>query len=355
MSNFFGVFLEGFGEDFAMPRKNPLPTREAEVCVRLRRYRKLTKLSQVVFAREIGLDSTTLASYEHARAPLKSGVAGKIIASYGLNPGWLAEGKGRPFVDIPPSMHCEIMMRLSSTPEALFSQVFQEMITGEEGQKLSAVFSQPISEKKETIEVSADSQGRLFAWDWLQGEMLLWIAAVPGSKINHFLNKVICHAEDLLETYPVDIREDVSARLREIVELRQRRKLLPHKPDKFRAECGEINQALLDNGKESAIISIMNSQFGSLWNELRSRLITATKDRGTKSELARNFKVSRQAVGEWLSGASSPSAETALGLLKWVAESENAKKEAPGRVVTTTKGKTRKRRSDHETPNSGPP
>ena len=82
-----------------MPRKNPLPKRELEICRRLRAFRLSTKLSQTAFASQIGVDSTRLASYEHGRAPLPFEVYKAVNQKYSLNPMWLATGDG------PPSAH----------------------------------------------------------------------------------------------------------------------------------------------------------------------------------------------------------------------------------------------------------
>ena len=81
-----------------MPRKQPLPKREREICRRLREFRKFTKLSQAVFARELGMEGSLLASYEHGRAPVRYNLFLSVAADFNLNPDWLASGDG-PMVD----------------------------------------------------------------------------------------------------------------------------------------------------------------------------------------------------------------------------------------------------------------
>jgi len=56
---------------------------------------------------------------------------------------------------------------------------------------------------------------------------------------------------------------------------------------------------------------------------LINRLRALTKLRGQKAVLARKFKVSRQAVDQWLSGSTNPSAETTLKLVEWVEQQEH--------------------------------
>jgi transcriptional regulator with XRE-family HTH domain len=77
-----------------MPRTNPVPPKEVEICHRLRAFRLSTKLSQVAFAEKIGLDSGQLRNYEHARAPLRFSLAKRLLRSFGVNLYWLADGMG---------------------------------------------------------------------------------------------------------------------------------------------------------------------------------------------------------------------------------------------------------------------
>jgi len=51
---------------------------------------------------------------------------------------------------------------------------------------------------------------------------------------------------------------------------------------------------------------------------LIAKLREKTKMRGQKAALARELKITRQAVDQWLSGNSKPTAETTLKLLHWV-------------------------------------
>jgi transcriptional regulator with XRE-family HTH domain len=95
----------------------------------------------------------------------------------------------------------------------------------------------------------------------------------------------------------------------------------------------------------------------SFWNELRVRLAAATEKYGARAALAREFGVTPQAVAEWLSGASAPTAETTLRLLEWVTaeEAQSKQKKRAGSGSTRPALKTRKRKStSHEKTNSGP-
>jgi len=86
----------------------------------------------------------------------------------------------------------------------------------------------------------------------------------------------------------------------------------------------------------------------SYWNSLRARLNCTLSGYGAKSALAREFHVTPASVSEWLSGESSPTAETALRLLHWVEARETKPNKNPGRASTRPGPKTRVRKSSYE-------
>ncbi len=63
-----------------------------------------------------------------------------------------------------------------------------------------------------------------------------------------------------------------------------------------------------------------------IWLRLVERISKATSQRGDRARLARDLNVTRQAVSNWLSGASAPSAVITLHLLEWVSAEEAKKK-----------------------------
>lgn len=88
------------------------------------------------------------------------------------------------------------------------------------------------------------------------------------------------------------------------------------------------------------------------WKELRLRLEAALGASGAQAALARSFGVSTAAVSQWLSGATTPKADTALRLLQWVTVAEAKQKKSAGGAETRPALKTRKRKSKHEKPRS---
>jgi transcriptional regulator with XRE-family HTH domain len=96
-------------------------------------------------------------------------------------------------------------------------------------------------------------------------------------------------------------------------------------------------------------IRFVTAKQRSLWGELRSRIRALTDRHGARAQLAREFEVTPQAVAEWLSGASAPTAETTLRLREWVSEAEAKQKKRAGSATTRPALKTRKSKSNkHE-------
>ena len=86
----------------------------------------------------------------------------------------------------------------------------------------------------------------------------------------------------------------------------------------------------------------------SHWKGLRVRISRAVSAYGAKSALAREFNVTPASVSEWLSGESSPTAETTLRLLSWVSAYEAQQPKSPGRAQTRPEPKTQVGESSYE-------
>ena len=96
-----------------MPRKNPLPIREREICHRLLSARKALRLTRVAFAREAGIDSSELRRYEEARSPLLARSALALCHAHGFGLPWLATGKESPVV----GPHVPVLSEQTGIPE----------------------------------------------------------------------------------------------------------------------------------------------------------------------------------------------------------------------------------------------
>ena len=71
----------------------------------------------------------------------------------------------------------------------------------------------------------------------------------------------------------------------------------------------------------------------SNWAKLRKLLLSETTVPGAKAAIARRFKVTTQAVSQWLSGKTMPSADTALRLRDWLLNRGTQRKPSVGRVT----------------------
>jgi len=103
-------------------------------------------------------------------------------------------------------------------------------------------------------------------------------------------------------------------------------------------------QLSVDISAGSDILPAMSSGSGH-WEALGKRLSAVTSARGAKAQLARELKVTRQAVDNWLSNKSAPSAELTLRLLHWVQQAEASPKQNPGSAPAQPGQKTRVHKS----------
>jgi transcriptional regulator with XRE-family HTH domain len=104
-----------------VPRRNPVPENEVEICERLRRFREHTGLSRAEMARRLGIDSARLSAHEHARVPVRYSVVRALMQHFRLSPVWLAGEKGWPFTETPFD---DSKYVLPTDYAALFSRVF---------------------------------------------------------------------------------------------------------------------------------------------------------------------------------------------------------------------------------------
>lgn len=99
-------------------------------------------------------------------------------------------------------------------------------------------------------------------------------------------------------------------------------KNLPSRPVMGRPIIGGTKQEkkkskdFLDKSRARTDYSRVQNEFRNL-KELVAHLRRTTEPRGAKAALAREFGVTRQAVNQWLSGESAPSADIAIRLQHW--------------------------------------
>jgi len=283
-----------------MPRPNSLLNkREREICERVHLIRiGIIKWSQPNLARELGLTHNQLAGLEYARAPLRYRVGNILCDRFNINQRWLATGAlpQRHYVDIDPYFEAQIQ------PSMLFSEAYDNLLAKLVGPQLE-VLAQKLFCAVEDI----DKSTRRIGVSWPAGSPVAMTARIYHDRL------IDWRVRKLPESKQVEIFKRLNAVLDELLPGMQPGHALSSKPHPRKSKSKE----LLDNqfgmmDKEGVKAKIRS--LPDLINQLRE----LTKSRGQKAALARELKVSRQAVDQWLSGNSNPSAKTTLELLNWV-------------------------------------
>ena len=191
-----------------------MPSREVEICKRLREFRNSTCLSRVAFAREAGLDSVRVSSYEHARAPIRYRDAFKIVTSFPLSSEWLATGKGPMYSMAISTTHYETR----AGANALFSEVYDKFLSQDKGAETSA-FENVIDPKQEA---EIFSRGRIQAEMAVSKILPQWFDSVADDKLNDFVNGLYKFATEFINKKPVESSKAIEKRRRAMEAIRAR-------------------------------------------------------------------------------------------------------------------------------------
>jgi DNA-binding transcriptional regulator YiaG len=284
----------------AMPRKNPLPERELQVCRRVRSIRATLKRSRVDFGREINLDSSTLSNLEHGRIRLRFYIAKRLGEQWGVSLRWLAEKKG-------PMWGYQPLHEFMSNDQRPFTEVYDQVVKPELEQRLhlKSEFS-----------------------DWhVYLSHVLPIGAPPEDRMLH---NIIHELRMEVRAVPPDLRAGFKA-------------AVVQSAKEFVAEHLSANKGV-DNISESVNIPGVTLQMPRLLDRLKR----ATVQRGSKSALAKFLRVPLASVSQWLSGDREPGGETTLRLLNWVRQEEAKQKEGPDSATNTSRAKTQVKSSHHD-------
>jgi transcriptional regulator with XRE-family HTH domain len=278
-------------------QESQLPAREVAICARVRTVRLSVKWSQPNFAKAIGITRERLASYEYGKAPIRYELAKQICFRFNVNHRWLAEGEGAMHEYFEISPHLEHLI----APRMLFSEAYDKVIKRES----DAVWKsrEALSERLSLPRIGAPERDIILFH--LSKTARRHLRDLPEELRAAYFHAVNASAADFVFRHQHEI-ELLKARMLKAKEV----------------ESGETQEAIAVITQELLDISKPPPQSADVQNirtygELLDRLRKITKPRGAKSELARAFKVSRQAVDQWLSGDSKPSAEIAIRLLHW--------------------------------------
>lgn len=282
---------------------------------RLRTFREALQIPRSRFAVSIGYGSERIASYEAGRAPLPYAVFVEIANRFHLNPFWLATGQGdqegKITGNFPNAVH------LGEPKNAKFINVFNRHIAGIFPVKSFTLPGEVISRQLQSESVRA-----------LIDDCFI---SVPKNQVRPFAELLQSTINNFLQEHGLDDPNSVLARKVMERELRKAATTIhltrvgKHLITKAQNESAplannppEINvQVALDNPpplKEDANAAMEITSLSELVNKLRA----LTKERGMKAALAKECKVSRQAVDQWLAETSSPSAEAVFAALRFV-------------------------------------
>lgn len=302
-----------------MPRTKPLSGKEREICHRVREWRNYLRLPLAVVAEMVQVKPSYLASIENARNPLRYSVAYRLLNSNVINIHWLFHGAGpalgRSFAPSPAF--------LKVGEKVLFSQVYFAFLRFQMNYQF----------------VPGGVLGREMARQWLDAYVTDWLSGILDEDIESFTANLVRAGEGYVGAYS---KADPST-----IELRRRKMAL------LRA-AQSAGSAQIEKNKEGVDSAVVKHYLTSMrvgdkyWEGLRRRLGIAVGRSGAKGvELAQVFGVSKAAFSQWLTGKTSPTADTTLQLLEWVS-AEEAKQITPASAINTREGKQTRKGNDEK-------
>ena len=273
--------------------------REIEICGRVKFFREQIKWPQSAFAKELGVSRDQLANIEYARVALKMNLGATICRVFNVNGEWLASGVG---VMHGGSPMLTSLIQDPSWYSMLFSEAYDQCPQFFRSPTYAPRY--PVSKPTPGFDPQA----------FLLQNILLWF------RVNNF--KTTLDAENFAREV-CDFAEKYLDQIRETGTLTRQSNaggFVLHS----RESAADESKPLLDKVARLEQNLAVKHKVISL-SDLLARLEMATKPRGKKAELARELKLSRQAVNQWVKKTSQPSAEKAFELLNWVEQQERQK------------------------------
>jgi len=175
---------------YGVPRINPLPQRELDICRRLRLWRERSGHTRAHVAAMVRLDSGILTAIEHERSPMRYDVAARLSRAGLVNPLWLATGKSEMALR---GIRLPEPAEINSSPRELFSLVYDTRLADD-------VRWQAIQEENPEAnpELLANKE---MAVEWLERRAGEWCDTVPPEHLVTFLAQINREANRLLSAY----------------------------------------------------------------------------------------------------------------------------------------------------------
>jgi len=302
----------------------------------VREMRICLGLSQQEFSQQVGIKRERLASYEDARAPLKTLLALQMCNQFIVSERWLASGTGYfgerkseivPFSQ-PMARMCmnlvEGMEASNIKPNKLFSGAYDEILES----RYLALWDKNGLFPRIKFSVS-DDIGRLR--NILQFVTTSWIGIGCDEEKKRLLHGIIragCLLADEVAKAPV---KSSPTAFELLLDEAEKREVERWEEDiaRLAAEHPELSDVLGIIPAEKGLTKITYNGNISIVTPrlptLLKRLNEATRARGTKTALAKFMGVPLPKISQWLSGTYEPGGETTLRLLHWVEQQERQK------------------------------
>jgi DNA-binding transcriptional regulator YiaG len=273
----------------------------------------MLRLSQVGFARELGVDSSVVAAYENYRSPVQYGLTWEACRLFRLSANWLMTGVGGSVTAWPlPSPQF-----VSIDPKTPISRAWV--------QGLKSAYETDLESPKRTnqslpfTDITPDPEGRLFAGEFLSKTLMETLIEVPDSNVVGVAAEISRMLGSLQGGRQRDAPEIVAARYKEIEKARA--KLAARRELLSRSAIERVGKVLTDTEIRSKSVGVKSQM-----PNLLARLDKATKETGKKSALAEFLGVPLASVSRWLSGDREPGGEITLKMLRWVELQEQTSK-----------------------------
>jgi transcriptional regulator with XRE-family HTH domain len=289
-----------------MPKPNQTVTlREKEICGRVRYFRKVVaKWSQPVMAQEIGMSLHRLAGVEYGRVPLHFGVAISLCDKCDINPRWLAIGE----LPIQPRLHVVMHPYANYPNSALFSMAFDAFLDGDtkrEKDRIIAILGEE-NYKIGNFHVADSGHAQTLVQSGsssIKKAISLWLNWLPDDLLVIYCDELLKADKNFQSQYAARIAAAKPPAKRDSIDrAKELREII------CKSTLDTVPPLLHAAGVQNEIRDMKG---------LIARLKKVTAPRGAKAALAREFKVTRQAVNQWLSRESNPSADIAIRLQYW--------------------------------------
>lgn len=256
--------------------------------------------------------------------PLRYSLAVELLPRLNMSPAWLATGQGEryPFYYLPAGEDLGIGAR------ALFSEVFDTHLAPGFTPKYASPIMQAMVDLQSPDKSSLRASLRVLVAD----SVAPWLDEIPDESLDAFITVFLKLGKEALRVFKKD-------RWEKVLQRRRNRRIVRQHKAKWAAEAQEAATARLEKREKECKVGLdtlsdipkdagVKIRIRSL-EELVARVKQITSSPGAKAALARKLGVTRQAVGQWLSGESNPTAEATLQLLNWVEQSEAEQKNKP--------------------------